>query len=113
MYLECNGKIYKQEDVGVIDVSEIEDLKIVITLKSDKSLKLDGMEAINYIYRCYPNALEGKRLQWIKHGWFIHNFFGHPIMQLLSFFRCYKLAMKVHDGTIPKPIAAKKVKDIN
>ena len=106
MYFECNGKIYKQENVAEIDVSEIEDLKVRILLNSPMlSLELDGMEAINYIYRCYPNALEGKRLKWIKHRWFIHNFFGHPVMQLLAFFRCYKLAIKIHDCTIPKPIA--------
>jgi len=109
MYFECNGKIYRQEDVGEIDLSNIESLEVVLLVKSPyvKHLKLEGIDAINFIYRCYPNALEGKRLKWLKHRWIIHNLIGHPLMQLLSIFKFYKTAMKIHDWTIPKPLINK------
>ena len=109
MFFEVDGKIYKKDDIREIDISDIENLKISIFVNGTyiKPVDIEGIDAINFIYRCCPHVLEGKRLKWLKHRWFIHNFIGHPLMQLLSFFGCYKMAMKIHDCTIPKPIGEK------
>jgi hypothetical protein len=109
MYFECNGKLYRQDDIGEIDLSNVESLEVEVLVKSPyvRHLKLEGIDAINFIHRCCPNALEGKKLKWLRHRWIIHNLIGHPLMQLLSIFRFYKTAIKVHDMTIPKPLIKK------
>jgi len=37
-----------------------------------------------------------------KYAYFIHNVFGHPIMEILYLLGFTTLAKKVHDKTLPK-----------
>ena len=37
-----------------------------------------------------------------RFNFFIHNFFGHPIMGILNLFGFKNLAKTVHDKTLPK-----------
>lgn len=37
-----------------------------------------------------------------NYKYFIHNFFGHPIMAILNIFGFNSLANKIHDYTLPK-----------
>ena len=109
MYFENNGKIYKKEDILEIDINEIENLKINVLIGASYTFRIniEGIDEINFIYRCCPHVLEGKRLKWLKRRWMVHNLIGHPLMQIFAFFKCYNLAMKIHDCTIPKPIGEK------
>ena len=108
MFFEANGVLHPIDSVLNVDMSEINMLRVKICFKTyGDRLTLEGVDAINFIYRHCPHALEGKRLRWIKYGWAIHNFIGHPLMQLLCLFGFYKLGIKVHDATIPKPRGAK------
>lgn len=34
-------------------------------------------------------------------NWFVHNMFGHPVMQLLMMLRCKSLGSYIHDATLP------------
>lgn len=65
---------------------------------------VSGFGGQELIYRLRPSALEGKRFKWRKHMWAIHNIFGHPLMQILAWMRCYKAAMWIHDVTTPQPL---------
>lgn len=102
------GKILiNVNQVICVDLSGVESLQIKLTVQSDEGrcerIILKDMDSVNFLYKCCPHALEGKRLKWVKNAWLIHNFIGHPLMQFFCFFKCYKLGMKIHDRTIPKP----------
>lgn len=65
---------------------------------------ISGYGGEELIQMLRPTALEGKRYEWRKHAWAIHNIIGHPVMQLLAWMRLYKAAMWVHDVTAPRTI---------
>lgn len=62
-----------------------------------------GVDAHDLVMRLHPSALEGRRLRWVRHAWAIHNLVGHPLMQLLVWLGQPKLALAVHDRTVPRP----------
>jgi hypothetical protein len=70
---------------------------------------VEGAEALNVIMRLCPAVLEGMRAKHIKHSWAIHNLIAHPLMQILTWLHLTKLALWVHDVTIPKPIVSESV----
>lgn len=85
------------------DYSNIEALQMsIVDLNGDKHT-LVGIHALEAAMTLNPGCVEGKRLKWARHVWAVHNLIGHPVMQVLAWMRCYKLAMRVHDGTVPKP----------
>lgn len=43
------------------------------------------------------------RLRLAKRAWLVHNLVGHPLMQLLALFGCYRKAFAVHEATVPRP----------
>lgn len=108
--VEEYGIKYLLTDKGIIDVSYIDYIDLehveqgiihVHTYKGD--LTMTGIAALELVWTLKPSALEGKRLTWKKHGWIVHNLIAHPLMQIFALFGWYKLAMRIHDGTVPKP----------
>ena len=109
-FVIINKTLIPVDGIRSVDLSDIENLHLVLWVSGGFGTErkdLKGVDTINFLMEHCPRAIEGKRLRWIKHAWAIHNLIGHPLMQLLSFFGAYKLAMKVHDGTIPKPRGTK------
>ncbi|HTM68900.1 MAG TPA: hypothetical protein VL426_06410 [Candidatus Binatia bacterium] len=85
-----------------VDLSELDALRV--TLRHDDGVAVaEGIQAIEALMLLKPSALEGRRLRWAKNAWAVHNLIGHPLMQLLAFLRLHRLAMRVHDGTVPRP----------
>jgi hypothetical protein len=103
MFFESGNELYAISKIIRVDLSRIQDLIVYAYYADASKVKLEGVDAINFLYRYHPSALEGKRLRWIKYGWMFHNLVGHPLMQILALFRFYKTAIKVHEATIPKP----------
>ena len=102
--------IFKAGDIGFskdiiqyFDTRDLDRLLIHVYLKDGTLILVNGIDAIDFIMAICPKMIEGRRLKWAKHAWAVHNLFGHPIMQILAFFRCYKAAMWIHDVTVPKP----------
>jgi len=102
-FLLANNLVIRADTIEHVDISEIERLKIVLHHSGGQHTVI-GIQAIEILMALKPSALENKRLKWAKNAWALHNMFGHPIMQLLAFFRMYEYAMMVHDKTVPKPI---------
>ena len=106
------------ESIILVPVDEIQRVKITnpekefevfVFIKGGRqAYNVKGIEAIRIIMLLAPHAIEGKRLKFKKHSWSVHNLIGHPLMQLFSFLRMYKLAFKIHDMTIPTPKGLKK-----
>ena len=91
------------EHIVSADYSSISDLRLTLTDRNGFRYALEGIEALEAAMLLNPACLEGQRLQWAKNIWAIHNLVAHPVMQVLAFARLYKLALWVHDATVPKP----------
>lgn len=98
------------KDIRAADYSQLEHHQTVL-LKIDGSVmwqKATDFNALMAVYALSPTWLEGKPfIKWKRNSWVVHNLIAHPVMQLLAFIKCYKLAMKVHDSTVPQPIGFK------
>ncbi len=105
-FVLSNGWVINPDSIINIDVSGIEDLVIVVTHISGE-LEVTGIQAIELLMAMRPAVFEGKRLRWKRHAWALHNLVGHPLMQVLAFCHQYKLAMWVHDITVPRPLGRK------
>jgi hypothetical protein len=78
-------------------------LHVFVFMRGAQTEALAGMDALDFIYRVAPRALEGRRYRWARWAWAFHNLIAHPLMQALAFVGAYRLAMRVHDATIPMP----------
>jgi hypothetical protein len=107
MYIRVNNILYSPETIDKIDCNHIENLIVRVHTISGEIIKVEGLEAIEVAMQANPSVVEGKRMKFKKHMWMTHNLIGHPFMQLFAFLRLYKLAMWIHDVTVPKPIGKK------
>ena len=106
-FFRAGDRLVRLSSVAEVDVARLVDCRVVVFLVDGSNLELTGPDAIELVLLTKPSALEGRRLKWVRHAWAIHNLFGHPAMQILSFFRQYKLAILLHDATTPGPIGVR------
>lgn len=86
-----------------VDLSEIEALRLVIVHDGGRAIATD-IRAIEALMLLKPSAYEGRRLRAARHAWAVHNLVGHPLMQLFALLGFRRLAIRVHDGTVPRPL---------
>lgn len=89
--------------VKKVNIGSIEREIAIIVDIDDNEYVAEGFDAIEAVMAIKPSAFEGRRLKWNKNAWVLHNFFGHPIMQLLALTGFKKTAIWVHDVTTPRP----------
>lgn len=106
-FVKSENIIFRKDDISYIDCSNIEDLEIIVFLKSGQSFPVHEIHAIELVMQVKPSLFEGKRLKWPKFVWCIHNLFSHPLTQIFALLKCYKIAFWIHDVTVPKPIGRK------
>lgn len=99
----ANGALYPADRVKEVDLEGLEDLSIVVHFFDGETAHLEDVDTIDFLMKYQPFALEGRRLRWAKRAWRIHNYLGHPLMQLFSEFGLYRLGMWFHDSTVPRP----------
>jgi hypothetical protein len=107
MFYKVGSIAVDSSQVVSFDFSEIENLQVTLKLSNGDTLKATEIDALELAMLVKPSVLENKRLRWPKFVWFVHNMVGHPLMQILALFGAYKLAFKVHDGTVPSPLGVK------
>ncbi len=104
MFVHFNDKLTNVDVIHHVDCSSyLKNGFVRVVYVGEHTECVYGIEATNLIMRLCPEFMEGKRVKFIKHAWAIHNLVGHPVMQILSWFKLYKTAMHVHDKTIPAP----------
>lgn len=109
VFLNLANRIVPISEIISIDISQIHDSVVTITTRDGLIDVVHGFFAIELVWALKPGALEGNsKLKWMKGMWIIHNFIGHPLMQILALFKQYKMAIWVHDITVPKPIGARR-----
>ena len=103
-FAKAGAQVFALSQVVRADFSAIEDLRATVTLTDRSVHEATNIDALELAMLLKPSVLEGRRLRWQKFAWFIHNVVGHPCMQLLSLVGAYRLALKVHDDTVPRPL---------
>jgi hypothetical protein len=102
-FVLAGDELINIDEIRYVNYGRIEDL-IVVVRHADGVSRIEGIQALELLMQLKPAAFESRRLRWKRHAWALHNLVGHPLMQLLAFFRLYKLAMFVHDQTVPRPL---------
>lgn len=108
-FVNLNDQLTLVWRIAKVDYSSIASETVIVYLDDDSVHHVTGFAAIELVWLLKPSALEGNNnIKWKKHTWAFHNLFAHPIMQILSWCRLYRLAIWLHDVTVPKPIGFKK-----
>lgn len=104
-FVHYNGKIINTTSIEWIDYSNLSKMGYIKVYCIDSIGEIvEGPQAFDLIMRLCPEALEGENLKEQRGRWAIHNFFGHPLMQIFSWLGFKKLGLKIHDATVPNPI---------
>lgn len=107
-FVHVDGHIWNIDNIIKVDVSRIEELIVKVFPLKGQPASVRGAAAIDLVMALKPSVLEGKRLRWLRRAWAIHNLVGHPLMQIAAFFKQYRLAMYLHEATVPKPLGKKR-----
>lgn len=99
--LKAGTQLIPFHAISRIDTSGLENLRLVLHLNDGSQVLATGIDAFENVMILKPSALEGRRFAFARRAWMVHNFLGHPLMQLLALFRWHKAAMWVHDRTVP------------
>jgi hypothetical protein len=105
MFCQFNNKIVNTDIIKYIVCSHFLDHGYVYVhyVNSYETEIVNAAEALQLIMQLYPSVLEGKRGRYWKNQWVIHNLIGHPLMQIFSWLYLRKLAVWIHEATVPRP----------
>ena len=105
MFVYYSGRVVNADDIRQIQIDNLVSggyIRIIFK-PNDRTEVVEGPEAFDVVMRLCPNALEGRRAEYAKHAWAIHNLIGHPLMQVFSWLHLTSLGLKIHDVTVPNP----------
>lgn len=107
-FIKTGSELIPIDRILSVDYSKIEQLELVVWHDGSATMEYfrDNFALDAAMILC-PSIVEGKRFKWARNAWLVHNIIGHPLMQVLAFFGFYKLAFKIHDSTIPRPLGKK------
>lgn len=106
-FAKAGTTVFALDNIAVADFSNIEQLRVNVTLKTGEHLLLQDIDAMELGMLIKPSVLESRRLRWPRWTWVLHNVVGHPVLQFLALLRLYKWAFWVHDATVPRPLGKK------
>jgi hypothetical protein len=102
--LKAGDKLLPLGTIKHVEIDKIEQGEAVIVTHDGDRFSVFDVDAIEAIMVLKPSSLEGKRLKWKKNAWAVHNLIAHPLMQILAWMGLKKLAIRIHDATIPTPV---------
>lgn len=104
MAVRVGALLVPESEILSVDLSGLERLEVVVRTRSGVEVTVREQPAIDLIMRVCPSAVEGRRLRFVRHAWAFHNLVAHPAMQILTWFGCRDLGLRVHDATVPRPV---------
>jgi hypothetical protein len=103
MFVHYNKKIINTDTISCITYDDfVEHGRIHVHYKDKNFECVKGMEAANLIMGICPSAIDGARARHVRHSWAIHNLIGHPLMQIFTWLHLTRLAIWIHDHTVPE-----------
>lgn len=103
-FIRARDRLISIESIRWIDTADLEAGLIVVHHDGEES-EISGTLAVEAILQLKPSALEGRRLRWLRRAWLLHNLVGHPLLMLLALLGRVDLGLRVHEATVPTPIA--------
>jgi len=103
-FIKAGDLIIPLRDVESVDISRLEEEGVAVISYAGKKADARDFDAFEAVMLIHPAALEGRRLRWAKHAWAFHNLVAHPLMQVMVWVGFKKLAIRLHDATVPKPV---------
>jgi hypothetical protein len=107
-FIKAGDTILPIRDIDSIDISRIEHGMVTVAVQGQRYDAHD-FDAFEIIMLLQPSALEGRRLRWVKNAWAFHNLVAHPLMQVMVWLGFKKLAIRLHDATVPTPMVIRSV----
>lgn len=105
MFVHFNDKLINSDTIDWVDFTNLVAKGYIrIYHKNEEYDIVEGPEAFDVIMRLCPNALEGKRAEYQRHAWAVHNIIGHPLMQIFSWLGFPQIGLAIHDKTVPNPM---------
>ena len=103
--------IVNSNQIEVIDCNLLESQATVLVLfkEGDQTVrsKLSGQPAVDLVMALCPSMVEGKRFQFVRHAWSMHNMIAHPALQIFAWLKLTKFGLMIHDRTVPRPRVGK------
>lgn len=103
-FIRSRDRVINAATIRWIDTHDLE-AGMIIVHHDDEATEITGSMAVEAIMLLRPSALEGKRMKWVRRAWMRHNLIGHPLLMLLALVGRVDLGLKVHEATVPRPIA--------
>lgn len=101
-FIKAGDIMLPVRDIDSVDISRIEQGVVTVVTRSRK-FEASDFDAFEIVMLLQPSALEGRRLEWVKNAWAFHNLVAHPVMQIMVWLGFKKMAIRLHDATVPKP----------
>jgi hypothetical protein len=103
-FVKAGDHLVNLDFIASIDTKELQNLKLTLNFFSGNTETVEGLDAIEIVMKANPAMFEGKRMNFPKRSWIVHNLIAHPIMQILALIGLKRQAMWIHDSTIPRPL---------
>lgn len=109
LFVKLDNRIVPISEIIDIDISEVHTETVIVSLMDGSTSIVTGFFAVELVWLLKPSALEGNnKIKWKKNVWAVHNLIAHPFMQIFAWCKWYKLAIWLHEITVPKPIGVKR-----
>ncbi len=105
-FVKAGNEIIRLADIDGVDITCIEQGVISVSCRG-RMLEARDFDAFEITMLLHPAALEGRRLKWVKNAWAFHNLIAHPLMQIMVWLGFRKLAIRLHDVTVPRPVGTR------
>jgi len=105
MFVHFNSMVVNADTISWIDYKNFKEHGYIRIHYLNGDVKIvDGPQAVDVLMELDPSAIEGERLKHIRHTWALHNLIGHPLMQICAWLGLHRLALWIHDMSVPNPI---------
>lgn len=102
-FVKVSDLLIPISSVESVDMSTIEQGFVTVSHGGGKLSRADGFDAFEIIMLLSPGAIEGRRLRFAKNAWAFHNLVAHPMMQIMVWLGFKRVAIALHDKTVPHP----------
>jgi len=106
MFFPFEDTLYRIDNIQEIRLAA-DHIDVFVSGRS-MPLRLTGFWMFHLLGQVCPEVIEGSPLyRWKRNAWAIHNLVGHPLLQVLSWAGRTKLGIRIHDLTVPGPVASR------
>lgn len=101
-FVKNSTHVIRIDQIVRLDLTHMPQFLLKAQLIDGSWMDFERLDAIETLLALKPSAVEGNvQIRWKKNAWIIHNLIAHPLMQILALLRLRRLALWIHDVTVP------------